>query len=292
MRSSTWAKWLKLFLGMVPFVLAGSACSPEESLHGLRSPAVAARAQERSPSAVTARPESLSRLSRRPATPIGSAEASRRLLVVLIGGFDCDPTPAQMDGSAPRGTGKSGLYQLAGDLQELGLATEYFNWDGSRAGRLGREAAPGAPSIARFIREDQRKNGQASLALVGNSWGAYTALELVSLLAAGPESLRIEQLHLLDPATLLRSLRGLPAVPDNVGSVSNYFSRHWLSSGALPADQRVVNIDLGDPSHGFLRDDWARYDRRDDWTAHVLVEWDPLIHEDVKRRLAALVAAK
>ena len=39
------------------------------------------------------------------------------LLAVLIGGIDSDPTPAQIDGTAARNEGNSGLFRFAGDIE-------------------------------------------------------------------------------------------------------------------------------------------------------------------------------
>ena len=72
------------------------------------------------------------------------------LCVILIGGIDSDPTPEQIEGTAPRGQGQSGMYQLAGDLSRRGITAEYFNWNGTRAGKI-KEKPPLAMGIATFI---------------------------------------------------------------------------------------------------------------------------------------------
>jgi pimeloyl-ACP methyl ester carboxylesterase len=212
------------------------------------------------------------------------------LFAVLIGGFDSDPTPAQLGGSARRGTGRSGLYQLSQDLEGRGVATRFFNWDGSGPGEMGRQSPPGAAAIAKFLRDYHNEHPNVPLVVVGNSWGGQTALESVTLLSRGEKPTPIAQLVLCDASSFLRSLSGLPAVPKNVVAVTNYYSHNAITTGPLVGDERVENIDLGDPGNGFLREEWARYDSTNEWRAHILVEWDPLIHQDIERRIVELAA--
>ena len=76
-------------------------------------------------------------------------EGKRR---VLIGGIDSDPSPAQIDGTAARKEGNSGLYRFADDLRRDEVIPEYFNWNGTRAGKIKSENPPGARGIADFMR--------------------------------------------------------------------------------------------------------------------------------------------
>src|SRR5262245_52443187 len=73
--------------------------------------------------------------------------------VVLIGGFDSDPTPAQRNGTAPRGVGNSGMFQLRNDLLARQVSAEYFNWDGTPPGKINADDAPGTAAIIAHIRE-------------------------------------------------------------------------------------------------------------------------------------------
>jgi hypothetical protein len=103
--------------------------------------------------------------------------------VVLIGGIDSDPTPEQIEGVSPRGQGQSGLFQMASDLNETGVTAEYFNWNGTRAGKIN-EKPPLAAGIAQFIRVRHAEHPEERLAIVANSWGGHTAIEVCQALSA------------------------------------------------------------------------------------------------------------
>ena len=65
------------------------------------------------------------------------------LLAVLIGGIDSDPTPARSRWTAARNEGNSGLYRFAGDIAgREQVLPEYFNWNGTRAGKIRVEKRP------------------------------------------------------------------------------------------------------------------------------------------------------
>ena len=108
------------------------------------------------------------------------AQPQRSTLVVLIGGMDSDPTAEQIAGKAPRTAGNSGLYRLRSDLQHPQIVTEYFNWNGTRAGQIHSQPAPQSAVIAETIRQmsdnipprlegDQRTASLAALrALIDN----------------------------------------------------------------------------------------------------------------------------
>ena len=205
--------------------------------------------------------------------------------VILIGGFDSDPTKKQIKGSARRGRGSSGLYQLHRDLESMGTASRYFNWEGSDAGRLGRSGAPGPARIANYVRQFHLKNSRLKTAIIGASWGGYTALEVTEVLNSTENVIPVETLILVDASAFFRNLKGLPPISKNVMHAINYFTHNRISTGAL-TDVRVENIDLGNSINGFLRNHWARYNRRGDWRAHVLSQWDPYIHQDIHNRMA------
>lgn len=205
--------------------------------------------------------------------------------VILIGGFDSDPTKKQIKGTARMGRGSSGLYQLHRDLESMGTASRYFNWEGSDAGRLGRSGAPGPTRIINYIRQFHLKNSCLKTAIIGASWGGYTALEVTEGLNSKENVIPVEALILVDASAFFRNLKGLPPISENVMHAINYFTHNRISTGAL-TDVRVENIDLGNSINGFLRNHWARYNRRGDWRAHVLSQWDPYIHQDIHNRMA------
>src|SRR5258708_5721188 len=73
------------------------------------------------------------------------------LLAILIGGIESDPTPAQIARTADRHSGNSGLYRFAGDITRERFIPEYFNWNGTRAGKIKTKDPPGTPGIADFV---------------------------------------------------------------------------------------------------------------------------------------------
>jgi hypothetical protein len=78
------------------------------------------------------------------------ADSHPAICVVLIGGIDSDASPEQIAGTAGRGEGQSGMFQLAGDLAGKDMATEYFNWNGTRAGKIS-DKPPLSVGIAQWI---------------------------------------------------------------------------------------------------------------------------------------------
>ena len=74
-------------------------------------------------------------------TSIRAEPSSKPLFVAFIGGINSDPTAAQMAGAAQRGVGNSGMFQLAADLRQDGVAAEYFNWNGTAAGKIKQQPA-------------------------------------------------------------------------------------------------------------------------------------------------------
>jgi pimeloyl-ACP methyl ester carboxylesterase len=106
-------------------------------------------------------------------------------IIILIGGNHSDPSPEQLNGDAGRG-GNSGLWRLKQDLHHQdGLVAEYFNWNGTRAGRIDDAQPGGAVRIARRIRQLRAQTPQAQIILVGNSWGGHTAWQVCRLLEGG-----------------------------------------------------------------------------------------------------------
>jgi len=108
---------------------------------------------------------------------------AKPLFVVFIGGINSDPTAAQMAGTAQRGVGNSGMFQLAADLRQDGVAAEYFNWNGAAAGKIKEKQAPLSKGIAEQIRKRHADHPKDKLVVVGNSWGGHTPWEVSQLLA-------------------------------------------------------------------------------------------------------------
>jgi pimeloyl-ACP methyl ester carboxylesterase len=206
--------------------------------------------------------------------------------VVLIGGIDSDPTPEQIAGTAPRGVGQSGMYQLAGDLTKAGISAEYFNWNGSRAGQF-HDKPPQSAGIAKYIRDRRREQPGEKIAIVGNSWGGHTAWEVCEALSE-PE-VPIDLVLFLDPASTGRSKTVRPPrLPKCVQRGRNYHTRNLFGWREWPNEERLDNIDLGDPQHGFRVLGGPKYDSTFDTQAHIAAEWDPKIHREIQERVLEL----
>ena len=193
--------------------------------------------------------------------------------VVLIGGIDSDPTLEQIQRTALRGQGQSGMFQLAGDLAHHGLSTEYFNWNGSRAGKI-HEKPPLSAGIIQFIQERHAKQPTEQLVIIANSWGGHTAWEVCEALTE-PE-IPIAVMVFLDPSSLGRAQTARPTqLPLCIRSARNYYTRNVFGWRELPNEARMVNVDLGDAKHGFLVTGGPKYDAALDMQAHIAAEWDP-----------------
>lgn len=207
------------------------------------------------------------------------------LLVVLIGGVDSDPTPAQIAKTAARQEGNSGLYRLAGDLARERVLPEYFNWNGTRAGHIQDKDPPRSRGIADLIRVHLQKFPGDRVAIVGNSWGAHTALEVLQRLSTGEAPLAVDLVVFLDPSSTGRG----PARPKNlpvcVNQAVNYFTRNSFVWGKWDAGPRLTNIDLGDPTTGYMTRGGPAYNAAFNVQAHIAAEWDESIHKDIQARL-------
>lgn len=215
-----------------------------------------------------------------------------RLLTVLIGGIDSDPTPTQIDGTAGRHAGNSGLYRLAGDLGRQRVMTEYFNWNGTRAGKIKEDKPPGAPAIADVIRQHLQQFPGDRVAVVGNSWGGHTALEVARELRRSDAPLAIHLAIFLDASSAGRGPARPKSLPINVNRAVSYFTHNRFVWGSWDAGPRLLNIDLGDPAQHFLIKGGPAYDAPFDVKAHVAAEWDETIHADIGRRLVGLLDGK
>jgi pimeloyl-ACP methyl ester carboxylesterase len=211
------------------------------------------------------------------------------LLAVLIGGIDSDPTAQQIDGTAGRAQGNSGLFRFAGDIAADDVVPEYFNWNGTRAGKIQTEKPPGSRAIADFVRAHLQSFPGDRVAIVGNSWGGHTALEVARELHAREVPLAIDLVVFLDPSSTGRGPARPKSLPVNVNRAVSYSTRNLFVWGKWGAAKRLENIDLGDPANGFINDGEPAYDARLDMRAHVAAEWDENIHRDIKRRLLKLL---
>jgi pimeloyl-ACP methyl ester carboxylesterase len=211
------------------------------------------------------------------------------LLVVLIGGIDSDPTPAQIAATAARNEGNSGLYRFAGDISEARVLPEYFNWNGSRAGKIKAKDPPGSRGIAEFIRRHLQEFPGDRVALVGNSWGGHTALEVLQQLHEGEAPLALHLVAFLDASSTGRGPVKPKALPLNVNRAVSYYTRSILVWGKWDAGARLENIDLADPANRFIVNGEPPYNAPFDVRGHVAAEWDEEIHSDIKRRLVKLL---
>jgi hypothetical protein len=214
----------------------------------------------------------------------------RHLLVILIGGINSDPTPAQIEGTAERREGNSGMYRLAGDFEDERVVAEYFNWNGTRAGKINDKKPAGARGIAELVRRHVEEFPGDRVALVGNSWGGHTAFELAAALQDHQAPLAIDLAVFLDASSAARGRARPKALPINVARAVSYYTHNRFVWGKWEAGRRLENIDLGDPEQRFMTGGQPPYDAPIDFRAHVAAEWDETIHADIKRRLLDLLA--
>src|SRR5262249_10122228 len=211
------------------------------------------------------------------------------LLVVLIGGIDSDPTPEQIAGTAKRNEGNSGLYRLASDLARAPVIPEYFNWNGTRPGKISEKGAPRARGIADFIDAHVQKFPADGVAIVGNSWGGHTALEVVQLLHSRDRPLAVNLVVFLDASSTGRGPAKPKTLPVNVNRAVSYFTRNVFVWGYWDAGRRLENIDLASPAWRSRIGQGPDQDSGLDVRAHIAAEWDETIHADIRRRLLELL---
>ena len=211
------------------------------------------------------------------------------LLVVLIGGIDSDPSPAQIGGTAGRHDGNSGLYRFAGDISRERVLPEYFNWNGARAGKIKAKDPPKSRGIAEFIRRHLQEFPSDRLALVGNSWGAHTALEVLQQLSTGEAPLAVDLVVFVDASSTGRGPAQPQILPVCANRAVSYFTRNAFVWGKWDAGTRLTNVDLGDPALHFMINGNPPYNAVFNLQAHVAAEWDECIHADIERRLLDLL---
>ncbi len=218
-------------------------------------------------------------------TSVLAESPSKPLFIAFIGGFDSDPTADQIAGTAPRGVGNSGMFQLAGDLRLDGVAAEYFNWNGRAAGKIKEQPAPLSKGIAAQLRQRHAKRPDEKLAIVGNSWGGHTAWEVSQLLSEEP-ALSLELVVFLDPSSVGRFDKAQPdKLPGNVKQAVTIATRNALGWKKWADEPRAEFLDLGDPANVLLKKPGPAYDSVFDVKAHIAGEWDAAIHKHIQSRL-------
>ena len=219
-------------------------------------------------------------------------EPSKPLAVFFIGGFDSEPTADQIANKASRGVGNSGMFQLAGDLRKNGIGAEYYNWNGTSAGKIKEQPAPLSKGIAECIRRQHQEHPADRLAIVGSSWGGHTAWEVSQLLAEEP-AVTLDVVVFLDPSSVGRFDKSQPdKLPSNIRRAASFATRNALGWKKWANEPRAEFIDLGDPANGFLKKPGPAYDSLFDVKAHIAAEWDAAIHKEIQTRLMKLADAK
>lgn len=211
------------------------------------------------------------------------------LLVILIGGVDSDPTPAQIDGTARRHEGNSGLYRFAGDIAGERVLAEYFNWNGTRAGKIKDKDAPGSSGVADFVHAHLQSFPRDRVAIVGNSWGAHTALEVLQQSSSGETPQAIDLVVFLDPSSTGRGPARPKSLPVCANRAVSYCTRNSFVWGKWDAGARLTNVDLGDPAAGYLTRGGPAYNAAFSVQAHIAAEWDENVHKDIRARLLELL---
>jgi hypothetical protein len=213
-----------------------------------------------------------------------------KVLVILIGGMDSDPTAAQIQQKAKRPEGNSGMYRLMGDLKHDQINAQYFNWNGTDAGKIKAKPVPGTAPMIAAIQQEKQADPLCQVVIVGNSWGGHTAAQVCQEIGELKAPISVDSLVFLDPSSAGRTGKGKPEkLPPNVKHAVNYYTRNVFGWRSLSADERLENIDLGDRKFGFLVDRGPAYDATFDFQAHVAAEWDERIHADIRKRILARV---
>lgn len=181
------------------------------------------------------------------------------------------------------------MFQLADDLRHARAVCEYFNWNGTRAGSLKTPNPPLAAGIARCIRDRLEECPYDRIAIVGNSWGGHTALEVTQLLVRHEQPVAVNLVVFLDASSAGRALGAPRSLPVNVNRAAHFFTRNSFVWGKCDLGANCENIDLGDPQNGYLRGGIPAYHAAFDFKAHIAAEWDDRIHSDIKRRVLQLL---
>lgn len=226
--------------------------------------------------------------------PVSAAAVQRpdHLLVVLIGGMNSDPTPRQIQGTAERAEGNSGLYRLRGDLlRSPQVVAEYFNWNGSRAGELHSPGKAKLRQISQVIEDHADRWPGDRISVIGNSWGGHSSWEVLRDLEKRRPEISIDLVVFLDGSSTGRGPLDRKTLPANIARAVNIHTRNNFVWGKLPTANRLSNLDLGDPANGFLLKKGPSFASTFSFDAHVLAEWDERLHALMRRQLLDLLPA-
>jgi len=217
------------------------------------------------------------------AEPKNNPAVAPQAIVILIGGMDSDPTPAQINRTEKKNRGNSGLYQLCCELENGRMVCEYFNWNGSRAGDINKQKVPSAEPIKTRIHEHLDEFPDNRIFLVGNSWGGHTAWQVADELSREEQPVSIDRLILLDPNSTGEAAQRQPELlPQNVKQAVHYYTHNIYCWGEWTGE-RIEAIDLGDPKLGYSKNGVPAYASPFDFRAHVAAEWDNRVHEEIKQ---------
>lgn len=219
--------------------------------------------------------------------PSDTKPIKQKYLVVVVSGYDSDPSEEQLNGKAFRGTGQSGMYQLMGDLRESGVECQFFNWNGTEAGKSKQKNPPGEKGIVDWIQKRKSEEPTAKFIFIGHSWGGHTVFEVAKQFN-DIDGVSFPLTILLDASSALRG-SAPKKVPEKMESVVSYYTGNLFCWRKLDDVQRVKNIDLGDPENGFQGKGGHNYASSFSIQAHNGAEWDQRIHKDMKKRIQAIV---
>ena len=208
-------------------------------------------------------------------------------VIVVVSGFDSDPSAEQIAGTAQRGSGNSGIFQLKGDLDAAGLECKFFNWNGTVAGQFGKNDPAGAAEIASWIEKRAAETSNTEFIFLGHSWGAHTLFDVASQISDS-SSIRVPFAVMLDASSALRGASP-SKLPENIVTLVNYHTGNMFCWGPLKSERKVKNINLGEPTNGFMENGFPKYGSAFDISAHVSAEWDQKIHRDIYLRILAVV---
>ena len=203
--------------------------------------------------------------------------------IVVISGFESDPTAEQIAGTSPRRVGNSGMYQLMGDLKAKNFDCSFYNWNGTQAGNIRDKKAPKSKGIAADMLARLEDNPDTEFVLIGHSWGGHTLLEVAAELSENEKAI-IKYATVVDPSSLMRGKR-VEQLPVNIPILVNYYTGNAFCWGAWKDEERVENIELGDSANGFSVDGRPNYGSKFDTHAHTAAEWDEKIHADICKRV-------
>ena len=207
--------------------------------------------------------------------------------VVVISGFESDPTDLQIAGQSMRGVGNSGMFQLKGDLESEGIDCSFFNWNGTDAGDIHNEDAGGAVRIASSMIEIQEKNNHTEFIFVGHSWGAHTFLDVATELVSNSD-IKINSSFVIDASSFMRGKRK-EKLPENIPSLTSYHTANSFCWGPWKNEPRITNVDLADPENGYTVNGHPNYASSFDTAAHTHAEWDQKIHGDIRKQILAIL---